>query len=129
MALLLLTSCTKDDPTSTEGLDPFLSTYVQLLNASDEPGLVRHLAAHPSGDKDAAARIAEFGGQGWKVEWTKSSEFPGVWNVKLRGTRTPGSTPVNVSEVVVREDGEWSFAPMPGVVPKPPNAADTTRPE
>ncbi|MFJ2746268.1 hypothetical protein ACIO3O_42145 [Streptomyces sp. NPDC087440] len=125
-ALLLLTSCAEDDPTSTEGLDPFLATYVQLLNASDEPGLVRHLSSHPSGDKDAKARVAEFGGQGWAVKWTKASEFAGAWNVRFRGTRDPGSTPVDVSEVLVREDGEWSFAPLPGVVPKPPGAADTT---
>ncbi len=129
MALLALTSCTQDDPTSAEGLDPFLVTYVQLLNDSDESGLVRHLSAHPHGGEDAKARITAYGGQRWRVKWTRASEFPGFWNVRLRGSRDPGAAPVDVTELLAREDGEWSLTPMDGVVPEPDGAADTTRPE
>jgi hypothetical protein len=127
-APLLLTACSEQSPTSDEGLDPFLTTYVQLLNDSDESGLARHLSTHPYGTEDARVRMAGFGGQGWKVRWTKESEFAGVWSVRLRGSRGPGASPVDVTEVLSHQDGAWMVTPMDGVVPKRSGAADTTRP-
>ncbi|MFD3514178.1 hypothetical protein [Streptomyces sp. NPDC058657] len=128
LAILLTTSCAggKPDPAAPHEADTFLATYVSLLNASDESGLAEHLSAHPSAVKDAKVRIAKFGGQGWKVKWTKTSEFEGVWNVRFRGSREPRATPVDVTEVLSRENEKWILAPLPGVVPRPSGAADTT---
>ncbi|MER7912815.1 hypothetical protein [Streptomyces sp. NPDC096068] len=108
--------------------DRFLGRYVELLNASDEPGLAGLLAAHPHGGDDARARIERYGGQDWDVTWKRTSEFPDVWSVRLTGTAGERRRPVAVVETVSREDGHWLLTPLDGVVPKPSGAADTARP-
>jgi hypothetical protein len=108
--------------------DRFLHDYVEFLNESDESGLARLLHAHPRGDQDARARIEAYGGQGWDVRWSRTSEFARVWKVDLVGTARTGDEPVRVTETVTREDGDWVMAPLPGVVPTPSNAAGTEPP-
>jgi hypothetical protein len=108
--------------------DRFLSDYVKFLNESDESGLARLLDAHPQGSKDARARIKAYGGQDWDVRWSRTSEFAEVWRVDLTGTARAEDRPVRVTETVVWEDEHWVMAPLPGVVPKPSNAAGTEPP-
>ncbi|MFI9120173.1 hypothetical protein ACIGW0_12375 [Streptomyces bikiniensis] len=109
--------------------DRFLGRYVTLLNASDESGPADLLRGHPNGGGDARARIAAYGGQDWDVTWQRTSEFPDVRSVRLTGTSGDLKRPVAVVETVDREDGHWSLTPLDGVVPKPPGAADATRPK
>lgn len=108
--------------------DRFLHDYVELLNESDETGLARLLDAHPQGDKDARARVKAYGGQDWDVRWSRTSEFEAVWSVDLTGTARAEGRPVRLTETITWEDEHWVMAPLPGVVPKPSNAADTEPP-
>ncbi|MEV7613368.1 hypothetical protein [Streptomyces sp. NPDC089799] len=108
--------------------DRFLRSYVSLLNASDETGLAGLLDDHPDGKEDAAARIKRYGGQGWDVHWTRTSDFPNVWHVRLTGTAKAANRPVRVDETVSWEDEHWLLTPLEGVGKKPSNAADTTPP-
>ncbi|MFG2295454.1 hypothetical protein [Streptomyces sp. NPDC048603] len=108
--------------------DRFLRSYVSLLNASDEAGLAELLDDHPDGKADASARIKQYGGQGWEVGWTRTSEFPNVWHVRLSGKAKTANRPVEVNETVSWEDEHWLLTPLEGVGKKPPNAADTTPP-
>lgn len=108
--------------------DRFLHDYVTSLNESDESGLARLLRAHPQGDRDARARIEAYGGQGWDVRWSRTSEFARVWKVDLVGTARSEDEHVRVTETVTWEDGDWVMSPLPGVVPTPSNAAGTEPP-
>ncbi|WP_030217197.1 hypothetical protein [Streptomyces bikiniensis] len=108
--------------------DRFLGRYVTLLNAAEEPGPAGLLRGHPNGGDDARARIAAYGGQDRDVTWQRTSEFPDVRSVRLTGTSGDRKRPVAVVETVNREDGHWSLTPRDGVAPKPPGAADATRP-
>nr|WP_149826423.1 DUF6177 family protein [Streptomyces tailanensis] len=79
-------------------------------------------------DKDARARGKAYGGQDWDVRWSRTSEFEGVWSVDLTGTARAEDRPVRLTETITWEDEHWVVAPLPGVVPKPSNAADTEPP-
>jgi hypothetical protein len=132
---VLLTACgggpgsatTKPDAADQ---DRFLREYVQLLNASDEDGLAALLQNHPRGSADAEARIRAYGGQDWDVRWTRSSDFAGVWKVDITGTAGVKHRPVriHVTETITWENEQWVMAPLPGVVPTPPDAARTEPP-
>ncbi|WP_028811602.1 hypothetical protein [Streptomyces flavidovirens] len=108
--------------------DRFLREYVDLLNQADEDGLADLLDDHPRGKEDARARIKAYGGQKWDVTWNRTSEFQDVWRVRLTGTSGADDRPVKVVETVSWEDEHWLLTPLDGVVPKPPNAAETTPP-
>ncbi|MFD0314577.1 hypothetical protein [Streptomyces flavalbus] len=99
-----------------------------MLNDSDGEGLARLLDAHPQGALDARARIKAYGGQGWNVRWTRTSEFASVWNVDVTGTAGKEHRPVRVTETITWENAQWVMAPLPGVVPTPPDAARTEPP-
>jgi hypothetical protein len=131
LGVVLVTACGggAERPADLAEQDRFLRDYVRLLNASDEDGLARLLDAHPQGARDARARIAAYGGQDWDVRWRRSSDFADVWRVDMTGTARDGRAPVRVSETVTWEDERWGMAPLPGVVPTPPNAASTDRPQ
>ncbi|MET9519403.1 hypothetical protein [Streptomyces sp. NPDC002994] len=109
--------------------DRFLKEYVNLLNTADEDGLADLLDDHPHGKDDARARIKAYGGQEWNVTWNRTSDFQDVWQVRLTGTAGADRRPVKVVETVSWEDEHWLLTPLDGVVPKPPNAAETTPPE
>jgi hypothetical protein len=79
------------------------------------------------GAADASARVAEYGGQGWRVTWTHTTGFPNVYNVRGSGTATAGAA-VEVTETLAWEAGSWHMAPLPVVVPRPSNTAETTPP-
>ncbi|MEV8535268.1 hypothetical protein [Streptomyces sp. NPDC051211] len=117
-----------DEKADLADQDRFLRSYVALLNRSDEAGLADLLDDHPYGKADASARIKKYGGQDWDVAWTRTSEFPDVWTVRLTGTAKAAQRPVEVSETVSWEDEHWLLTPLEGVVPKPSGAADTTPP-
>ncbi|MGX2996815.1 hypothetical protein JNUCC64_21495 [Streptomyces sp. JNUCC 64] len=106
----------KPDP---DALDEFLRAYVNELNTRDSDGLAE-LLGEPHGTTDARARLAEYGGQDWRVTWSHRSEFEGVYQVRIRGTADDGRKPVRVSEVLVWSDGHWSMTPLGGSSPSKP---------
>lgn len=130
LCAVLVTSCGNDEAKSPNlaDQDRFLRDYVKLLNKSDEAGLARLLDAHPQGDEDARARVKAYGGQGWDVRWSRSSEFADVWSVDLTGTARAEDRPVSLTETITWED-DWVMAPLPGVAPEPSNAANTEPPK
>ncbi|MEU6488381.1 hypothetical protein [Streptomyces sp. NPDC046887] len=97
-------------------------------DAEQKADLADLLDDHPYGEADARARIKTCGGQGWDVTWSRSSEFPNIWSVRLKGTSGADDRAVSVEETVGWEKGRWVLAPVEGVVPQPSNAAETTRP-
>ncbi|MFF8228715.1 hypothetical protein [Streptomyces caelestis] len=128
LCAVLLTACGGGDDSASAkpdlaDQDRFLRDYVRFLNTSDEDGLAGLLDAHPQGSKDARARIKAYGGQGWDVRWTRTSEFAGVWKVDIAGTAGPKNRPVRVTETITWEKAHWVMTPLPGVVPTPPDAA------
>jgi hypothetical protein len=130
LCAVLLTACVGGDDSASAkpdlaDQDRFLKDYVQLLNTSDEDGLAGLLDAHPQGSEDARARIKAYGGQDWDVRWTRASDFAGVWKVDITGNAGTKNRPVRVTETIIWEKEHWVMAPLPGVVPTPPNAAST----
>ncbi|MFH9606145.1 hypothetical protein [Streptomyces sp. NPDC017448] len=129
LCALLLSACGGEEKKADlADQDRFLGRYVSLLNEADEAGLADLLDDHPHGEEDARARIEAYGGQEWDVTWNRSSEFPDVWRVRLTGTAGAKDRPVKVLETVSWEDGHWLLTPLDGVVPKPPDAAETAPP-
>lgn len=133
LSAVLVTACGGGDGDGSKSpdladQDRFLHDYVELLNDSDVSGLARLLDAHPQGDKDARARMKAYGGRNWDVRWSRTSEFANVWSVDVTGTARAEDRPVRLNETIVWDDGHWVMAPMPGVVPKPSDAADTEPP-
>ncbi|GAB3653967.1 hypothetical protein GCM10027589_12420 [Actinocorallia lasiicapitis] len=132
-ALLLtlggLVGCGGDDTSSPDekALDRFLGDYVEDLNARDEPALAELLKHHPDGAADAKARIAAYGGQGWQVTWSYRSEFADTYQVTGTGTQASGKN-LDLAETAGWENGHWHLAPLPGVVPRPSDAATSTKP-
>jgi hypothetical protein len=105
------------------GPGPFPARLRAVPQHIGQDGLAGLLDAHPQGSKDARARIKAYGGQGWDVRWTRTSEFAGVWKVDIAGTAGPKNRPVRVTETITWEKAHWVMTPLPGVVPTPPDAA------
>ncbi|MET8977455.1 hypothetical protein ABZX85_17730 [Streptomyces sp. NPDC004539] len=110
----------------TEALDTFLTSYVDDLNTQDTEGLTKLLGS-PNGEKDAPARLAEYGGQDWKVTWSHRTEMAGVYKVRIKGTAHKDQKPVDVDEVLVWERDHWNMAPL-GDGSTPPGSSGTERP-
>jgi hypothetical protein len=107
-------------------LDTFLTSYVDDLNTQDTEGLTKLLRS-PNGEKDTPARLAEYGGQDWKVTWSHRSEMEGVYKVRIKGTARKDQKPVDIDEVLVWEGDHWSMAPL-GDGSTPPGSSSTERP-
>ncbi|GAQ58953.1 hypothetical protein [Streptomyces acidiscabies] len=127
-AAVAVTGCSSDDSDGpdTDALDTFLTSYVDDLNTQDTEGLAKLLGS-PNGEKDAPARLAEYGGQDWKVTWSHRSEMEGVYKVRIKGTARKDQKPVDVSEVLVWERDHWNMAPL-GDGSTPPGSSSTERP-
>lgn len=123
-----VTGCSSGDGDGpdTDALDTFLTSYVDELNTQDTEGLAKLLGS-PNGQKDAPARLAEFGGQDWKVTWSHRSEMEGVYKVRIKGIARKDQRPVAVNEVLVWERDHWNMAPLSDGS-TPPGSSSTERP-
>ncbi|MFD8934085.1 hypothetical protein ACFV0R_02290, partial [Streptomyces sp. NPDC059578] len=110
----------------TDALNTFLTSYVSELNARDAEGLAK-LLGPPHGEKDARARLTEYGGRGWRVTWSHRSELEGVYQVRIKGSARKDRQPVDVREVLVWDEDHWNMAPL-GDGTTPPGSSSTKRP-